>query len=410
MTAKEPVTGYDPTESELAAERAVLGLAMLSAEACDTINEYVRPEDLYRPPHQAILAALLEAADRNGTTRPITVLHVLERRGELDRCGGAPYLHTLLAEAPPVASLRHHLELLLGGIRRRRTLEGLVRAQQRALVGDWADDPDAVAAEVENAFTDAVATGGTGGFQAEPTLSGGWEAHMAELEMADVATLPTGLPDLDRVLKIRPGDLVVVAARPGVGKSLMGLRLAREVAYTHGLPAYLASLEMTQLEVNARILAAEANVEVTKLLPGNRPELTEDDRRRLAFATERLRGGPLYIDATPSYSLGTLRSRLRRLDRRGQRPSLVVLDYLGLMSLPAADRHDLALGEATRQLKVTALEFEVPVIAIHQLNREVERRADKKPVLSDLHNSGAIEQHANAVLLLFEDEDQPGTV
>lgn len=401
----------DAYEEDVLRARMLVGLAIQSSEAVEIMAAQLTAEELRDPRLGLIWEACLEVLDHHEQVHPTLVSEVLEQRGQLQRVGGLAHLHTLMAQAPPLVSLDHLVERALRAEQRRRTLGGLLRAHQLATAADWLDDPEGAAAAVEQTFTETVTTAaGAAMFQPMPTLAGGLDAHLADLIAADGLVLPTGLTDLDRLLKLRPGDLVIVAARPGVGKSLLGLRLARNVAFRHGHSALVVSLEMTRLEVNARILAAETGTELVKLLPDdNRKPLTDYETTKLRRRAEELADKPLVVDATAAYSVSTLRSRLRRMQRTGNQPSLVVLDYLGLMQLPNGDRHDLALGEAARQLKVAAGEFGVPIVCLHQMNREVEKRQDKTPVLSDLHNSGALEQHANAVVLMSPETTEDGT-
>lgn len=398
-----------PVPDDLHREKMLVGLALDGAAQTEEIAAHLAAEDFRDPRLGAIWEACLTSWDTTGEVHPNLVFEVLSERAQLEYVGGAPALHTLWSQRSGTPG--YWIEQLLKAQRRRAALEGTVRAHQLAIQADWMADPDAAAAMVEQAFTDALTSrSSTAAAVPVPLMSTGLDAHLAELAIADENVLPTGLSDLDRLVKIRPGELIIVAARPSVGKTLLGLRFARHVAFRHQRPALFVSLEMSPMEMRALIYASEANIERNKLLPApDRPELTELDLRRLHKRSEELANAPLYVDVADSYSVGSLRSRLRQLQRLDKLPALVVVDYLGLMELPVAERKDLALGEAGRMLKLTAREFDVPIVAIHQMNREVEKRQDKRPLMSDLHNSGALEQHANTILFLVPEQAEDGT-
>lgn len=398
-----------PMPDDLRRERMLIGLALNGAAETEEIAAYLAAEDFRDPRLGAIWEACLTCLDTIGQVHFNLVHDVLAERGQLEYVGTGVALHTLWDQRAGTPG--YWIEKLQAAQRRRLTIEGTVRAHQVGVQADWTADPDAAAAAVEQAFTDALTSSTSrSSFMPAPLLAGGLDEHLAELALVDQDVLSTGLTDLDRLVKIRPGELIIVAARPSVGKTLLGVRFARQVALRHHRPAYVASLEMSELELRARVLAAEANVEMNKLLPdSNRPALTEHEERRLREQMTKHAEAPLFVDAAESYSVGTLRSRLRQMRRLNQSPAIAVIDYLGLMELPTAERHDLALGEAARQLKMTAREYGVPIILIAQMNREYEKRAEKRPMMSDLHNSGALEQHANAILFLVPELADNGT-
>lgn len=325
-----------PMPDDLHRERMLIGLALNSALETEEIAAHLAAEDFRDPRLGAIWEACLTCLDTVGQVHYNLVHEVLAEREQLEYVGAGSALHTLWDQRSGTPG--YWIEQLQKAQRRRQFIEGTVRAHQRAVQADWMADPDAAAAMVEQAFTDAVTTHGSGPeFSATPLLAGGLEGHLLELGLVDQAVLPTGLADLDRLIKIRPGELIFCAARPGVGKTLLGLRLARQVAFRHKRPALVVSLEMSALEIRARVLAAEAGVEQAKLLPDNdRPELTEREFHKLRERANELADAPLIVDAAESYSVGTLRSRLRRLARLGSLPALIVIDYLGLMEIGRA--------------------------------------------------------------------------
>ncbi|GLY54895.1 replicative DNA helicase [Lentzea sp. NBRC 102530] len=417
MTMPNGKALLDPDDSltppfDVRAEQTVLSAMLLAPDEISAVSQVLREQDFYRPPHTAIYRAILDLHQHGHPTDPVAVSAELERRGELDRVGGAPYLHTLYAVPSTAANAAYYAEIVAEKSVLRSMGEVGTRMTQRGYGNLQGEDVDDVL-EKMRADLDAVIERrvSRSGWIPTPALAAGLEHHLAQLDVSDHDVLSTGLPDLDRLLKIRPGELIFVAARPSVGKTLLGLRFARQVAFRHRRTALVVSLEMSELELTARILAAEANVEMAKLLPDvHRPELTERDLRKLTECYTDLADAPLLLDVaeSASYTADTLRARLRQLQRQDMLPALVVVDYLGLMQHPAAERNDLALGETGRRLKLTAREFGVPIIAIHQMNREVEKRQDKRPLMSDLHNSGALEQHANAILFLVPELSDDG--
>lgn len=402
------MTGWDPAPAVVEAEKAVIGAAMLSRDMAEQTAEIVSPGSFHRPAHQTIFAAVMDLAGAGRPTDPVAVATELTRAGELGRVGGTPYLHTLVAAVPTVASAGYYAELVAADAIRRATHAAGVRVQQIAEAPDF--DP---AEHVEAAYQaiEAVTLPGEPG----PL----WETDdlaevVADLENPDIdapAVVPTGYVDLDQFCAIRPGQLVVIGARPGQGKSVFGVSFARHVAHVCGDPVLLVSLEMPRIEVQHRIIAAEARILLDHL---ERRDLTADERGRLDQLQPRLDGSRLLIDDTPAAGLAHLRARLRWMTRQRAgdghtlAPRLVVVDYLQLLAAPPADNRVLAIGELTRGLKLLAREFDVPIVVLAQLNRGLEQRVDKRPQLADLRESGSVEQDADIVLFLYRPEVYEG--
>lgn len=390
------------------AEKAVLG-AVIDARALRYVTRHLDPDDFYRPAHATILEAVLALDARGVEVDPISVLHELEARGDLVRVGGGPYLHDLIRDASG-AALGEHVRIVAEAAVRRRLYEAGQRVQQLAAEGDSGD----LAAIVDQA---RVSVDGVAGQHRNADGRGGeWVGALLErrLDSYDDPEPPgvrTGLTDLDAKLAggrgAQPGWLVVIAARPSVGKSVLGVEFARAAAMA-GHAALFSSLEMPREEVADRILANESSVGLDYIA---RRDLDGVQRANLRAAVRRHDEVPLWIEDAANTSLARLRSAARDLSHHKPPLGIVVADYLQLMT-PADERapREQQVSQLSRGLKVMAKELRVPVVALAQLNRKVEERADKKPLLSDLRESGSVEQDADVVLLLSRPEDQDGVL
>lgn len=375
------------------AEQSVLGGLLLQNDALDRIISIVNERDFYRSDHKAIWRQIVALIDAAKPADVITVAEALESRHQLDDIGGLAFLAALAMNTPSAANIRHYAEI----VREKSQLRALLAAGdalQAAIHDPDGRTPAQLAAEAESALSAFGADRGT----AEPETA---TAVMAEVlrhadDAADRRGLETGIADLDALTGgLEPGQLVVVAARPAVGKTAVALAIARHVARS-GHHAAFFSLEMGKHELAARLLAAEARVPARCLRAG--PDESQWPALTKAATAPGLDG--LFLDDRPAASVAHVRARCRRLKRQGGL-SLVVIDYLQLMTPadPRASRTE-QVGSLSRGLKALAKELGVPVIALAQLNRASEARADKKPMLSDLRDSGEVEQDADMVLLL----------
>ncbi len=376
------------------AEQSVLGSLMLENTALDRIVGMVAEQDFYCADHRAIWRQTVALIDAGKPADVITVAEALDSRNQLEDIGGLAYLAALAQNTPSAANIRRYAEI----VRERatlRTLEGVSQALQAAIYDPDGRTPAEIAREAETALS--AVTDPISGNNDPITAS----AAMSEvLRIADDAAnrrgLGTGIADLDILTcGLEPGQLVIVAARPAVGKTAVALAIARHVARS-GHRAGFFSLEMSRQELAARLLAAEAQVPARCLRTG--PE--EDQWPALTRAATASGLDNLILDDRPAASVAYVRARARRLDRQA-RLYLIVIDYLQLMAPadPKASRTE-QVGSLSRGLKALAKELRVPIIALAQLNRASESRADKRPQLSDLRDSGEIEQDADAVLLL----------
>jgi replicative DNA helicase len=387
---------------DIAAEQCVLGSMLLSKDAIADVVEEVRGTDFYRPAHETIYDAILDLYGRGEPADAVTVAAELQRSGNLARVGGAPYLHTLIASVPSAANASYYAAIVREKAILRRLVEAGTKITQLGYVGDGAVDDlvDRAQAEVYSVTDRRTA-------EDYRPLSEIMEATLDEIEAigsrnGQMVGVPTGFADLDGLTNgLHPGQLVVVAARPGVGKSILALNLARSAAIHHGMASVMFSLEMSRTEITMRLLSAEARVPLQHMRQGM---MSDDDWARLARKMGEVSGAPLFIDDSPNMTLMEIRAKCRRLRQRNDL-RLVIIDYLQLMtSGRRVESRQVEVSEFSRSLKLLAKELEVPVVACAQLNRGPEQRTDKRPMLADLRESGSIEQDADVVILLHRED------
>jgi replicative DNA helicase len=391
---------------DLYAEQSVLGGMLLSADAIGEVTETIAAGDFYKPAHQVIYDTILGMYGRGEPADPITVVAELDRTGELRRVGGAPYLHTLLQTVPTAANAGFYADIVAEKAQLRRLLQAGVRITQLGHTGthgaDLAELLDRAQAALDAVTDTRPATGYT-------LLADMRTARMAALDDVQAGRvepgLPTGYHDLDHLTGgLKPGQLILIAGRPALGKSTVALDMARAASLHHGRTTVIFSLEMSAAELWARIVAAEAKVRLHDLHTPH--TLTPADYHRITTtALDRIAtGGPLIIDDTPNITITQIRAKARRIKAR-HGLDLIILDYIQLMTGGRrTENRQVEVAEFSRQLKILAKELDVPVIALSQLNRGPEQRHDKRPLLGDLRESGALEQDADLVLLLHRPE------
>jgi replicative DNA helicase len=387
---------------DIAAEQSVLGGMLLSKDAIADVVEELKPADFYRPAHETIYDAILDLYGRGEPADAVTVSAELGRRGELSRVGGAVYLHTLLQSVPTAANAGYYARI----VREQAILRRLVEAGTRIVQLGYSAD-GAVDEIVDRAQAEVYAVTERRSRDDYLPLSQVMEATLDEIEAIDsrsgeLVGVPTGFADLDQLTNgLHPGQMIVVAARPGLGKSTFGLDVARSAAIHHQLPTVIFSLEMSRTEIAMRLLSAESRTHLHHLRTGG---MSEEDWNRLARRMGEVSAAPLFIDDSPNLSMMEVRAKCRRLKQRHDL-RLVVVDYLQLMSMGRRyENRQQEVSEMSRALKLLAKELEVPVIAISQLNRGAEQRSDKRPQLADLRESGSIEQDADLVILLHRED------
>ncbi|WP_395638228.1 replicative DNA helicase [Pseudolysinimonas sp.] len=394
---------------DLLAEQSALGGMMLSNDAVADVTEVVRGLDFYMPKHEVVFDAILNLYSHGEPTDVIAVTDELTKTGLLPRAGGAEYLHTLTGLVPTAANAGYYASI----VAEKAVLRRLVEAGTRIVQMGYASEGE-VTDLVNNAQAEIY--GVTGGLDSEDYIPLVDAIHDAveEIELArgrdgQLAGVPTGFSELDSLTNgLHGGQLIIVGARPAMGKSTLALDFARTAAVHHKLPTIFFSLEMGRSEIATRLLSAESGIPMHVLRKGN---MDERDWTRLASVRGDIGDAPLYIDDSPNMTLVEIRAKCRKLSQRvGLK--MVVVDYLQLMtSGKKVESRQQEVSEFSRALKLLAKELQVPIVALAQLNRGPEQRADKKPALSDLRESGSLEQDADIVILLHReaayDRDHP---
>ncbi len=388
---------------DVAAEQAVLGGMLLSKDAIADVVETLRGTDFYRPAHELVFEAILDLYGRGEPADALTVADELTKRGELGRVGGVSYLHTLISSVPTAANAGYYADI----VRERAILRRLVEAGTRIVQIGYAPEGGDVDALVNEAQAEVYAVTERRSSEDYVPLSATIEATIDEIAASEgrgdeMIGVPTGFSELDQLTNgLHPGQMIVIAARPAIGKSTVGLDIARSASIHHGMTSVIFSLEMTRTEITMRLLSAEASVSLQNMRKGT---MHKEDWTKLASTMGRVNEAPLFIDDSPNMSLMEIRAKCRRLKQR-QDLKLVIIDYLQLMSSgKRVESRQQEVAEFSRALKLLAKELEVPVIAISQLNRGPEQRTDKKPAMSDLRESGSIEQDADMVILLHRED------
>jgi replicative DNA helicase len=387
----------------LEAEESVLGAMMLSPGAIGAVSEILDAGDFYRESHAKVYRAALALYGKGEPVDAITLLDELEERGELDGVGGRTRVHELAGLVPATANAAHYARI----VKEMATLRGLIEAGSEVARLGWerpGETTDLVD-RAEQIVFELAQQRVTGDFShIETLLKESFERITALYEAgAEITGVPSGFRDLDRITSgFQPGNLIIIAARPSMGKSALGLCMAANLAVRHELPTALFTLEMSKSEVTQRLLCSEAKVESQRLRSGR---LAQDDWPRLVAAGDKLMKAPIYVDDTGSITMMELRSKARRLKVREPALALIIVDYLQLMtSGTSAENRVQEVSQISRQLKVLARDLDLPILAMSQLSRAVEQRHDKRPILSDLRESGSIEQDADIVAFVYRDE------
>jgi replicative DNA helicase len=404
--------GRQPPQ-DLAAEQSVLGGMLLSKDAIADVLEKLRPGDFYRPAHQNVYDAILDLYGRGEPADAVTVAAELDRRGLLRRIGGAPYVHTLISTVPTAANAGYYAEIVAEKALLRRLVEAGTRVVQYGYAGAEGADVNEIVDRAQAEIYDVTERRTSEDFvPLEQLLQPTMDEIDAIASQGGIARgVPTGFTELDECTNgLHSGQMVVIAARPGMGKSTLGLDFLRSCSIKNRMPSVVFSLEMSKSEIVMRLLSAEAKIKLADMRSGR---MSDDDWTRLARRMSEISEAPLYIDDSPNLTMMEIRAKARRLKQKADL-RLVVIDYLQLMtSGKKVESRQQEVSEFSRQLKLLAKELEVPVVAMSQLNRGPEQRTDKRPMLADLRESGAIEQDADVVILLhrpdaFERDDPRG--
>ncbi len=392
------------------AEQSVLGGLMLESAALDRISDLLTEEDFYRREHRLIYRQIVRMSEQAKPVDVITVAEALENSNELEKAGGLAYLGSLVQNVPSAANVRRYGEI----VRERSIMRKLVEVGTDIAGSAYnpsGRDAAQLLDEAEGKVFEIAESGAKGkqGFISMPPLLTQVVERIETLygreDSSDVTGTPTGFADLDRMTSgLQAGDLVIVAGRPSMGKTAFSINIAENVALDSSLPVAIFSMEMGAAQLVMRMLGSVGKLNQQDLRSGR---LGDDDWGRLTHALGKLNDAPIFIDETPGLSSLDLRARARRLHRQHGKLGLIVVDYLQLMSSnvgKASENRATEISEISRGLKSLAKELHCPVIALSQLNRSLEQRPNKRPVMSDLRESGAIEQDADLILFIYRDE------
>ncbi len=392
------------------AEQSVLGGLLLESSALDKISDLISPEDFYRLDHKLIFSQIVRLTEQSKAVDVITVAEALEIAGDLDKAGGLPYLGGLAQNVPSAANVRRYGEI----VRERSIMRKL--AEVGSDIASSAYNPTGRDAaelldEAEKKVFEIAEAGSRGqqGFERMPPLLTEVvqriETLYARDNPSDVTGTATGFTDLDRYTSgLQPGELIIVAGRPSMGKTAFSINIAENIALDSKLPVAIFSMEMAASQLVMRMLGSVGKLNQQDLRTGR---LQEDEWGHLTHALGKLNDAPIFIDESAALSSLEVRARARRLHRQEKGLGLIVVDYLQLMSSnvgKASENRATEISEISRSLKALAKELQVPVMALSQLNRSLEQRPNKRPVMSDLRESGAIEQDADLILFIYRDE------
>ena len=398
---KDPSLHNLPPQS-LEAEESLLSALLLDAGTLNEIADLLSAEDFYRSAHRKIFTAVIELWNKNEPIDLVTLTNILRAKGHLEEIGGATYLASILDSVPMAVNAQHYAKIIHDKASLRRLIERTHSITRRCFEdsGDVAEVIDFAQRSIFEISQD----------KAKPAfhhIGHIIEGNIDSLEERQgqkslVTGVPTGFLKMDEMTAgLQKADLIILAARPSMGKTALALNIARNAAIEANIPVAVFSLEMSKEQLSMRMLCAEARVDSSRLRSGF---ITRDDWRRITDAAGVLSTAPIYIDDSPDISTMSIRATGRRL-KLDKDIGLIIIDYLQLMrSSSSAERRDLEISEISRSLKALAKELELPVLALSQLNRRLEERSDKHPQLSDLRESGALEQDADVVAFIYRDE------
>jgi len=418
MPAPEEVVALDPSPDpslgylrvpphSIEAEQSVLGGLLLDNSAWDRISDLLGEEDFYRFDHRLIWHHISRLIGLSRPADVVTVYESLSSAGKADEAGGLAYLNALAHNTPSAANIRRYAEI----VRERSMLRKLVSIADE--ISSAAFNPQGKEArqlldEAESKVFQIAQEGARGsqGFQDIAPLLAQVVERIDELYHregdSDVTGVPTGFTDLDRMTSgLQPGDLIIVAGRPSMGKTALSMNIGEYVAISQGLPVAVFSMEMGAVQLAMRMVGSVGMLDQHRMRTG---KLTADDWPRLTHAVQQVQQAQIYIDESPALNAMEVRARARRLARQCGQLGLVIIDYLQLMSGTGSENRATEISEISRSLKSLAKELNCPLIALSQLNRSLEQRPNKRPVMSDLRESGAIEQDADLILFIYRDE------
>lgn len=387
---------------DISAEKAILGAIFLNHEALADVMEQVEPDDFYSRQHQILFQSMIELNDADQPIDVLTMKSSLETKNQLDDAGGVAYLAELVNSVPSARNAAYYAKIVSAKSRLRQ----LIRTSTDiiALAQKQDDDVENILDEAERQIMDVSERRNKAGFKPIREVVDEVYNHLYDLSnnKSDITGLSTGYDKLDKMISgLQPDNLIILAARPAVGKTAFVLNVAENVAIDSDVPVAIFSLEMSAESLVNRMLCAKGSIKADNLRDGH---LDDDDWHKLYAATDALARTKLYIDDTPGIKMAEIRAKCRRLDKETGGLGLIVIDYLQLIEGSNKESRQQEVSEISRQLKKLSKELSVPVIALSQLSRGVEQRQDKRPVLSDIRESGSIEQDADIVAFLYRDD------
>ena len=390
------------------AEQSVLGGLLLENNAWDRIADVINRNDFYRHDHKIIYQAISKLIELSKPADVVTIGEALENLGELSNVGGLPYLVALAQNTPSAANIRRYAEIVRERAVMRKLVEVGTDITESAYnpAGRSANDLLDQAEKKVFDIAEAGARSQQGFLEIKPLLTQVVERIdelFSRANQSDVTGIPTGFADLDqKTAGLQPGDLIIVAGRPSMGKTAFSINMGENIAIDSGLPVAIFSMEMGGAQLVMRMLGSIGRLDQHKIRTG---QLQDDDWQKLTYAVGKLNDAPIFIDETPALNALELRARSRRLHRQCGKLGLIIIDYLQLMSsVTSGENRATEISEISRSLKALAKELNVPIVALSQLNRSLEQRPNKRPIMSDLRESGAIEQDADVILFIYRDE------
>jgi len=384
------------------AEQSVLGGILIENEAINRVTEILAPEDFYRDAHRKIFNALIDLSERNEPADLVTMTNELRKKDELDAVGGASYVTSLIDSVPTAANIEYYARI----VKEKAILRRLIETSTEIITQSYADrgDVESFLDEAEKAiFEISERRVKPSFFPIKEIVKESFKTIETLFKNKDLVTgVPSGFKELDRLTSgFQPSDLIIVAGRPSMGKTALCLNIAQYAAIEAKIPVAIFSLEMSKEQLVIRMLCSEAQVEGTRLRTGY---LSESDWPKLTMAAGTLSDAPIFIDDTAALSILELRAKARRL-KSDHGLGMIIVDYLQLMKgRTRVENRQQEISEISRSLKALSKELNVPVIAVSQLSRKTEERTGNRPQLSDLRESGAIEQDADVILFLFREE------
>ena len=390
------------------AEKAVLGAIFIDPEAIADASAVVQPEDFYEKANQIVFQAMIDLSDREEAIDPLTLQDELNKRNQLDDIGGIGYVSELALATPTAAHVTYYAQI----VHRKALLRKLIFASQKIITNamNESDDVTNILDDAESEIMNVSSDNNTGGFRTIKDIVNSTIDEINNIpEDGDMVTgLPTGFYELDKMTTgFHDDELIIIAARPGVGKTSFALNVAQYVGLHTDKSVAMFSLEMSGEQLVQRMLASEGLINSQHLRTG---QLDQDEWHNLVVAAGSLASTDIFIDDTPGIKMSEIRAKARRLAKEKGNLGLIVIDYLQLIEGPRSESRQQEVSAISRQLKKLAKELHVPVIALSQLSRSVEQRQDKRPVLSDIRESGSIEQDADIVSFLYRDDyyrDEP---